>query len=526
MQETRTSPLVLSSLADKAWHWYLIGKAAYKLKRATTVDEQLLAQQALSNALAEARGFAMKIGQFMAGLEDVGNPYQSLITSIESLPLSTILPTLEAQLGLPAAHVFSYFHPAVAAASLGQVHYAKLHDGTEVAVKVRYPGMVNAIKAELALSRWVPSVGSIKQWDVNLGDYKRTLHEQLLRETDYQAEMETQQRFWRNLEIAGLVVPKIYSRWCRDGVLVQSWEQGQRFAQVCQWSLQDRLEVGKILLLSVLRGLFVLGEVHADPHPGNYLFRHDENRNPQVVLLDFGCTVSIPWAKRMALLKLIDVCRITPNPNGHDILRCLVALGFDAQKLGHIKSELPTLCRLLLRPFCATRPFCMEQWQLSAGIKQLLGDRRWWFRSAGPAELFLLLRVFHGLSQQLEKLAIALPWWPLLQYVVGDKLLMYARDFELPTLESMPVKTVANNQASKLCVRLSERGIERIALDLPAEAALELETVIPGQVLLLLLANSGTHLNMLRQRLDSQGLVTQRLLDIMVEGKHCQLWLE
>ncbi|MGZ4980494.1 MAG: ABC1 kinase family protein [Methylobacter sp.] len=518
------SPLNVTSFLRKARHWYRIGLSMRRLKRVKDAEREF-AQQALSKALGEARGLAMKIGQFMAGFDD-SNPYHHLIVSLEPLPLTALKPALATSLNRTLEQVFQRFDEAAVAASLGQVHHAQLLNGDEVAVKIRYPGIIEAVKAELSLLDCLPAAGPVKQWRINTSDYKNTLRRQLLRETDYLIEMQTQQRFKQKLRAPGLHIPEVFPELCSDAVLIQTWETGSCFSDACTWPKKDRLEIGKTLLMTLFQSLFVTGEVHGDPHPGNYLFRHDAAGNPQTVLLDFGCTVLIRKQSRLAFLRLIDACR---KVGGRDFepLKCFAAMGFDAEKLGHLQDDLPQLCNLLMRPFLAEKPFHVEQWRLSTSMKELLDERRWWFRAAGPADLFLLLRAFHGLSQQLEKLDVALPWWPLLHHVVGDQLLAQARTLELPAIaEPQPDRRLTYDRARKLCVRLVENGVICLSTDLPAEAAFDLESIMPEQVLSTLLSNSKVDLAELNSRLRNEGLLSQQLFNDTIGTRQCRVWLE
>lgn len=515
----------MMELLRKAYQWCRIALALNRLRRVNE-EEREFAQAALALAMGEARGLAMKVGQFLAGFEDKASPYNDLVVSFNPLPLDSIKPELIKHLKRPLEQVFTEFEGACAAASLGQVHRAVLKDGTNVAVKIRYPGIVRAIKAELALSDRMPAGGPVRRWRIDTADYKNVLRRQLLRETDYLIEMQTQRRFKQNARVDGLRIPEIYSDLSSEAVLVQSWETGYRFSEVCHWPKKDRLEIGRTLLTTLFQGLFVNGEVHGDPHPGNYLFRYDADNRPQTIMLDFGCTILVKKESRLALLKLIDFYQAGQSGDC-DPLACFVAMGFDAEKLNHVEAEMSRVSAVLLKPFVAERPFHMGEWHVGAELQALLDERRWWFRSAGPAELFLLLRAFHGLVQQLERLDVALPWWPLLRHVVGDQLLLCARNLELPKRERVS-KSVQKHKdrARKLCVTMTENDVIRVCAELPAEAVFDLESIIPGQVLLMLIASSEVDFAELGSRLNKEGLLPQVLFDFSNGTKHCRIWLD
>jgi predicted unusual protein kinase regulating ubiquinone biosynthesis (AarF/ABC1/UbiB family) len=502
--------------------WLQIALASYRLKKLPATEREQ-AHQALAALLATTRGMTMKIGQFMAS-GTVQDPYQSLVTSITPLPLAKVLPTLQQQLPQPLQLVFSEIRESTAAASLGQVHYAVLADGSAVAIKIRYPGIVETIHAELQLTDWLPSAGPFKRWQFNSEDYKQTLRRQLLRETDYRIEAQTQQRFKENLAVKGLWIPKIYTELSTSSVLVQSWETGCRIHEVALWSKKHRLEIARTLLVTLFQSLFVHGEIHADPHSGNYLFRLDTHDNPVVVLLDYGCTVFVTKTRRLALLKLIDAYA---NDMPINALQCFVAMGFHAEKLAHIADTFPALCAALFLPFTQARAFELEQWQLATTLQQLLSEQRWWFRAAGPADLLLLLRAFYGLVQQLTILQVALPWAALLRYSVGESVLEQARQLILPELSEItqphPPLLI---KARKLCVQVYEHNQLTISLDLPAEAALELESLIPAAVLAQIHTSTEVDLLKLTAKLQQQGIVPQVLFETQNDNKRCRVWLE
>lgn len=512
----------LLRIPAKFLQWIRIGFAVRRVQKTSAVD-QVYAQQALANLLGEARGAAMKVGQLMAGHTE-NNSFQPLVTSITPLPLARVLPILETAIKQPVENRFKVFDESRAAASLGQVHHAILQEGIDVAVKVRYPGIVEAVKAELKLADWMPSAGPFKRWQFDATDYKGILRRQLLREMDYAIEAQTQQRFKQNMSVPGLHIPTVFREVCNELVLVQSWETGCRFGEVCTWSKKERLEIGRTLLMTLFQSLFVHGEVHGDPHPGNYMFRRNEQGKSETILLDYGCTVLITKPRRLALLRLLDSYHQNKTM---DPLQCFSTMGFSAQKLKHIDAKLPDLCAILFEPFIVQRPFETAQWQLSEKLNTLLAEQRWWFRAAGPADLMLLLRAFQGLNQQLIQLEIALPWWPLLEYVVGKQLLDQARTLKMT---SVTPESQTNDRltvtARKLRVLIAENNEPDITLDFPAEAAIELDAIMPDSVLSEIQRTTDFNLTKFTRRLHREGITPQLLFESNDGIKKYKVWLD
>lgn len=498
-----------------------IGWGARKAGQAHSDAERLLAQRALSAMLAGARGVTMKVGQLFADT-DSDNPFRQLLDNIEPLPLADILPFIESQLGHPWQQSFRHIEEAHAAASLGQVHHAILLDGREVALKVRYPDIADAVNAELKLAGLMPGVGPVKKWGIDLDAYKTVLKTNMDQELDYLSEARRQSDYAQQVQVTGLHTPEIIEEYCRSGLLVQSWEQGSKLDEIIHWPIPARQELGKILIRTLFSSLFKAGLVHGDPHMGNYFFR--QHPAPGVVLLDYGCTIEVSKTARLALLKFILALR-----EDRDIspLQAFAAMGFDAQKLAYIKNSLPLISRILFRPFLGEQALRMQDWKVKQPMIQLLGEQRWWFRSAGPANLLLLMRAFQGLEQQLEILQIYQPWWPLLRESVGDELLQQARDFVLPPLpEGLEQGPGLKAIAETLYVEVLKNGAPHVKVSLPAEAAMELASLMPEDVLKQLESSSDIDLEAIQQRIYDSGIAAQMVFEYQHGEKTYRVWLK
>ncbi|MGR9105421.1 MAG: AarF/UbiB family protein [Gammaproteobacteria bacterium] len=517
------SAMQLLRMPRKAFAWLRLANSVLATRRQGGDPRQ---NRNLSKQLASQRGLAMKTGQIFAGVTGE-SALKPLITSVEPFPLKRMRRVLRAQCKKPLEEIFIDIEESRAAASLGQVHRATLRDGRRVALKIRYPGIVDTVKAELGLIGLLPAAGPAKRWCFDLAGYKQQLRNQVLRELDYRIEAATQARLKANLNIRGLHIPEVIPELCTKGLLVQSWASGERFERVCSWSQSERLEVGRILLTTLFQGLFVFGEVHGDPHTGNYLFQRNDASEPQVNLLDFGATVSMSREQRLSLLTLLIACR---RGKPFDVAQCFVLLGFDREKLERISAELGDLCAILFKPFVSPRPFHCRDWRLNTEMNRLLQERRWWFRSAAPAELFPWMRIFHGLIEQLNALDIALPWWPLLEHCVGKELLA-AAEAAIPPPVTREIRKEASapalaGTARTLRIRIDSAERSPAIINFPADEGLQLKEFMPEEIYRKLVsAGLSGQLDTLEKRLKTGTVQNEPVLDRYFDEKRIRAWL-
>jgi len=490
-----------------------------RIRKAESKHTQQAARHALSELLASSRGLPMKVGQFLAGMDD-DNPYAKLTTSIEPWPLTYIIPILEQAWQQPLRFMLKGIEESHAAASLGQVHRAHLNDKQCVAIKVQYPNIAAAIDAEMKLAGLLPSGGPIKTWAFDLESYKNALKDTLNDELDYLHEMKQQLTFYSTVNVDGLYVPRVFPVLCRTNILVQEWMDGVRLSEVSTWPEQARLYIARTLIQTMFQSIFEFGLVHGDPHPGNMLFQYHDSK-PQTILLDFGCMIKLPENRRLALLKLILASRGECQVSARD---AFVELGFNADKLSYIEPYLPRLTNLLFKPFQEDTPFDTAHWSLSHDVAELLGDERWWFRSACPSDLFLIIRVFQGLITQLESIHIQLPWWEMLTTAISQEILNTCLQWKPGTA---PPKDEIHyfGSAKKLHIHITRQDKSPINIVLPANQALELHGIVPEHVRHHI-ENSNIDLLSMRERLLQEGLEPQTLIDIQVDSQHYQVWLE
>ncbi len=492
-----------------------------KLRRSKDEQDKQIVRQKIAEQLAKNGGLAMKVGQVVANYKK-DPAFQELLKGIPQRKLSVMKKQFAKGNAHPNLEDFEWIDETARAASLGQVHKAQLKTGEIVAVKIQYPEIGKTIEAELKLAGLVPMMGPAKKWQVDLNSYKEVLIKDLHEELDYRVEAGRQNNFYNGLKVDGLRIPKVYQEMSSDKVLVQSWEEGVFFDEVVDWDIKDRLLVARTLLMTVWQSMFVLGEVHTDPHLGNFFFNKDKNGKPEVTLLDFGSANKITLSERMALLKLILAAREQTEVN---YMQCFAAMGFNLSKLAHIEHELPMMSQVLFKPFLDNNVFDVNNWKVTRSFEVMLGDRKWWFRSAGSAELYLLMRSFQGIMIQLRDLDVQVPWWGLLKKAVGEEVLQQARTYELPPMPTYEVQEKIKAISKVLRVIIYQDKKEVMSLTFPPDAALDIEELIPESVLKELY-DAGWKSEVLRQQLIDSQLAPQVIFNSEDNGRVHTVWLE
>lgn len=284
-----------------------IGRQARKMTLGA--DAQAAAQEKFEadlgrimfRALNQLKGTALKVSQLLSAHADflplaVRTELAKGNYQVTPLNRALVQKVFRSEFGQPPEKLFATFDPtACAAASLGQVHYATLEDGTNVAVKVQYPGIGSSINSDLRMLRAMletlgPGTGLMPPAAV-IDQMMTEVAHKLGEELDYGHEAAQLAWFRERVTLAAVVIPKAYPQQssrrvltmqCLDGLHLDRW-----LATNPDQAKRDR--AGQLLLDWFFHSLFELGRVHADPHPGNFLFLPDG----RLGVLDFGCTQTI-----------------------------------------------------------------------------------------------------------------------------------------------------------------------------------------------------------------------------------------
>ncbi|MGZ4446220.1 MAG: ABC1 kinase family protein [Nocardioides sp.] len=267
--------------------------------------QQRTAEQ-LFRTLGELKGGAMKFGQALSVLEaalpeELAAPYREQLTRLQDsappMPTQTVRDILARDLGADWQDKLVWLDGGpTAAASIGQVHRGRWHDGREVAVKVQYPGAGDALRSDLRqLSRLARTIGPL----VPGVDVKPLIAEMQARteeELDYTLEAEAQRRFAEAFRgDPEIVVPDVVD--VGATVLVTEWlESTSSLATVIAGGSQEQRDhYADLFVRFLFAGPARTGMLHADPHPGNFRVVPDPDGGPgRMGVLDFGAVARLP----------------------------------------------------------------------------------------------------------------------------------------------------------------------------------------------------------------------------------------
>lgn len=357
----------------------------------------------------ESRGVMMKVGQLLAlaspgrGVAAELHPiYQQALARLHSdappMPPEQARAALEHELG-PVQDAFALFDwRPLAAASIGQVHAARLLDGREVAVKIQYPGAAAAIAADLKNTELMATmigllISCLPEPRLSF-DFRGAARELRLRfgeELDYRVEMSTQAEYadlYRGHPF--IRVPDVVAELCTERVLCQELARGLRWDEALNASQDLRNGWAEAIWRFVYGSNSRFGLLHADPHPGNYLFHEDGG----VTFLDFGCVKRF-HGESSALMEKLGV----PCVDG-DVLgtwRACVELGFVQPSAPVTPEELFAYWRGALEMYWREQPFTVTpdraaRWRehrISPAGAQIKVVRHWTL----PADYTLMTRV-------------------------------------------------------------------------------------------------------------------------------------
>ncbi|MBL7802582.1 MAG: AarF/ABC1/UbiB kinase family protein [Saprospiraceae bacterium] len=286
------------------------------------------------------QGLFIKVGQLLSIMsnflpEKFQQPLEALQDRLPPQPIEKVRLRIREEFGREPEDLFAEFEAvAIASASIGQAHLARLPDGTQVVVKVQHYGIESVVKVDLdiiqRLTRIIAWFMEIKGMDYLYSQIRKMIEE----ECDFTNEARAMERIRINLAAEqGITVPVVHPEYSTGKVLTTTFCQGVKIsdtAMIDEWGL-DRRELAAKLLRVWCKMILQDGYYHADPHPGNILV----DQNGALTLLDFGATAVLPLNMREGIGQLIEAAVKNDNDAMLDACRKigLLAEGPEAERM-------------------------------------------------------------------------------------------------------------------------------------------------------------------------------------------------
>ena len=419
----RTAPLAAMSARAAGGGVVDILRRRLKGQRGASLEFHIRNAERYADVLSRSKGVLMKVGQILSFVDisaavdtNYGEVYRAALASLQSdaEPMEPELAAamVESELGRPPEEAFAEFSPTpIAAASIGQVHAARLHDGTEVAVKVQYPGVADAIGDDLANTELLLTFVKIAQGIVpGVGKFDvrgiaDEISERFREELDYETELANQREFADHYRGHPFIrVPEVFPELSSARVLTMEMVRGRRWNETvdADQALRDRW--GEVAVRFFFGSIARFGMFNADPHPGNYLF-HDDGT---VTFLDFGCV------KRMSP----DVQRgfwetgtaVLTNDADH-LQRVLIQYGFTPANDPAPADKQLAWFRGHYAPFHSSQPFTFTPELITEMLGHMANmDKDVRRRSNVPKDYLFTNRIFVGLYSVLAALRATANW--------------------------------------------------------------------------------------------------------------------
>ena len=271
-----------------------------KITKAETEARQILNEENATDiydSLKELKGSALKVAQMLSMEKNIlPQAYVEKFSlsqfSVPPLSGALVKKTFRKYFGKNPEAMFDQFSAeSVNAASIGQVHKAQ-KDGKNLAVKIQYPGVRESISSDLKLVKPI----AIKMFNIQKEgseSYFQEVENKLFEETDYNLELKRSQQISEDCShLPNLKFPTYYPDLSCEKIITMDWMSGKHFSEFTKQnnSQEDLNKIGQTLWDFYMYQMHILKQVHADPHPGNFLV----SDNKELLVIDFGCIKEIP----------------------------------------------------------------------------------------------------------------------------------------------------------------------------------------------------------------------------------------
>jgi predicted unusual protein kinase regulating ubiquinone biosynthesis (AarF/ABC1/UbiB family) len=382
--------------------------------------QQLKAAQSLVKVFSSMRGAAMKVGQTLSAVDlglvpaEVRPQFQEILATLqaqaEPVSFRAVVKVIEEDLEEKLSHVFADFdEEPIAAASIGQVHRAVLREPAaggvrEVAVKVQYPGIAEAIHADMQNLRLGLRLLSVIAPGIDTVSIADEIRERIFDELDYELEASNHRKMARVYRDHPFIfVPDVVTALSRERVLVSEYVEAKRFAEIKDSPQAERNRIGEVLVRFYLNGPMRHRLLNGDPHPGNSLFPADG----RIAFIDFG------FFKELGDTEVRQIVASSRATYEHDANALLAVMG----EVGALPLD-PALAEPFLESYEAIFGWLMSEEPLTADPGRTADMMRRYSKMRDgfggalelPAEHFVLMRTVFLLIGLAGQLAACNTW--------------------------------------------------------------------------------------------------------------------
>jgi ubiquinone biosynthesis protein len=293
------------------WLWFRSRHLGWRVSRATWKKAHERHADRFYRLAVRMRGAFIKLGQILSMRVDLlpkewTTRLSALQDKVEPTDWSVVEKHLEAELGAHPDEVFeSITHESVNAASFGQVHRARLKDGRDVALKVKYPDIDLKLSIDLGNVRRAVPFFNIFVPKVKLAVIYEEVRRAFVTELDYRQEAEYTRMIGENLaDFPGITIPEVVEEYTTGSIICTTFFEGHKVTDRHEIERQgaDVHEIMTRIIAAYTHMIFVDGVFQSDPHPGNILFRVEEG-TLRLCILDFGQVKVFPEEFQARMVK-------------------------------------------------------------------------------------------------------------------------------------------------------------------------------------------------------------------------------
>jgi predicted unusual protein kinase regulating ubiquinone biosynthesis (AarF/ABC1/UbiB family) len=364
--------------------------------------------QTISPALGELHGIPQKFGQHLTLYPiEVKSYFEELCANggIENI-------NIEKQLNLKGIEFNS--QKLVAKASIGQVYLVSTNS-MNLAVKVKYTKIEQKIKSDYKfIKSFLKFLIIFPIKTQSLKSYLDNIYIKLQEECDYIKERMAQEKasLAFSNKIEGIKVPQVYTNFSDKDIIVSEWIDGKPLYHFMgEAGEEERIKVFSLFFFFQISIIMRTLLVHADPHGGNFLVIPQDN---VLVVLDYGCMVSLSIRQKDALIRLI----LGEYSGEHELYSDLIILGVSNHTLVEYENVLGDIVGIFLEPFYCNDYYDFENWRLQYKLNTLLSSRTWNKPLELPTNVLFIIRMFQGLYFLARDFNIKFNWYQGLRKLI------------------------------------------------------------------------------------------------------------